>query len=73
VQLAGWNFKKPLLDPCCGSGTICIEAAMIARNIAPGLQRYFAFEHFPVYDEAKFKTIRTKAKESKYDKTYTIM
>jgi len=46
---------------------------MIARNIAPWLQRYFAFEHFPIYDEAIFKTIRSEAKESKYDKTYTII
>lgn len=41
---SGWKFHEPLLDPCCGSGTIAIEAAMIAKNIAPWLQRKFAFE-----------------------------
>ena len=46
VLLAGWKFKTPLIDPCCGSGTIPIEAAMIAKNIAPGLQRTFAFQYF---------------------------
>jgi putative N6-adenine-specific DNA methylase len=38
------------LDPCCGSGTIAIEAAMIAKNIAPGLHRKFAFE-----DRSRYK------------------
>jgi putative N6-adenine-specific DNA methylase len=39
------------LDPCCGSGTIAIEAAMIAKNIAPGLHRKFAFE-----DRSRYKS-----------------
>lgn len=73
VQLAGRNFKKPLLDPCCGSGTICIEAAMIARNIAPGLQRYFAFEHFPCFDRQEFEKIREDAKTKVYTGDYTII
>lgn len=44
VIISQWRFKEPLYDIFCGGGTILIEAAMIARNIAPGLQRKFAFE-----------------------------
>ena len=44
VILSNWKFKEPLYDIFCGSGTIGIEAAMIARNIAPGLKRHFACE-----------------------------
>ena len=44
VQLSFWRDDRILVDPCCGSGTIPIEAAMIGRNIAPGLNRTFAAE-----------------------------
>jgi putative N6-adenine-specific DNA methylase len=44
LALAGWKPDVPLLDPCCGSGTIVIEAASIASRRAPGLSRRFAFE-----------------------------
>jgi len=40
---SGWNMEAPLLDPFCGSGTIPIEAALLARRIAPGKVRHFAF------------------------------
>ena len=49
---AGWPGNVPLLDPMCGSGTIPIEAALIARRIAPGLQRGFAFQRWPEFDVA---------------------
>ncbi len=39
ILLSGWKYKTPFYDPLCGSGTLLIEAAMIARNIAPGLSR----------------------------------
>jgi putative N6-adenine-specific DNA methylase len=48
LAAAGWQGRAedgPLLDPCCGAGTIAIEAAQLACGIAPGLQRGFAFEH----------------------------
>ena len=74
IQLANRNFKDPLIDPCCGSGTICIEAAMIAKGIAPGLDRYFAFENFPCYKKETFETMRKKAEENIYNKKcYTII
>jgi putative N6-adenine-specific DNA methylase len=44
VLLSGWRFQEAFYDPFCGSGTLPIEALMIAKNIAPGLQRNFAFE-----------------------------
>ena len=46
VQLSYWKYEYPLADPFCGSGTIPIEAAMLKKNIAPGLSRRFAAEDF---------------------------
>jgi len=48
---SGWEMDKPLLDPFCGSGTIPIEAAMLAMGIPPGHKRQFAFMRWPNYDE----------------------
>ncbi len=51
VMLSFWNSGRLLVDPFCGSGTILIEAAMIGRNIAPGLNRqFFASEEWPFVD-----------------------
>ncbi|MEQ1796127.1 MAG: THUMP domain-containing protein, partial [Nitrospira sp.] len=61
VQLTGWNGTTPLLDPLCGGGTIPLEAAMIARNIPPGLGRRFAFELFSNFDQALWKTVQNQA------------
>lgn len=47
VMLSYWNKERLLIDPMCGSGTILIEAAMLARNMAPGLKRTFASEEWP--------------------------
>jgi putative N6-adenine-specific DNA methylase len=49
---AGWDGTAPLIDPMCGSGTIPIEAALLARRIPPGRRRQFAFEHWPSFDPA---------------------
>ena len=48
VKLSYWRPDRQLVDPFCGSGTIPIEAAMIERNIAPGLKRNFAFENWGI-------------------------
>ena len=61
VQLTGWNGTTPLLDPLCGGGTIALEAAMLARKIAPGLGRRFAFELFSNFDPALWKTVQAQA------------
>ena len=50
LLLAGWVPGTPLLDPMCGSGTILLEAAHMALDIAPGLGRHFAFEKFKNFD-----------------------
>lgn len=46
IELSNWYPDKPFIDPTCGSGTFCIEAAMIGMNIAPGFNRDFAFEEW---------------------------
>jgi putative N6-adenine-specific DNA methylase len=48
LRLSGWDRASPLIDPFCGSGTIGIEAALWAANRAPGSQRHFAMNHWPV-------------------------
>lgn len=51
VLLSGWDGKSNFMDPMCGSGTIAIEAALIARNIAPGIfKKHFAFENWNDFD-----------------------
>jgi putative N6-adenine-specific DNA methylase len=50
LRLAGWRPDEPLLDPMCGSGTIAIEAAMMALSIPPGHARGFGFERLAGFD-----------------------
>lgn len=61
IQLTFWHPDRCLLDPCTGSGTIPIEAAMIGRNIAPGLSRHFASEEWDFIPENLWKEERTAA------------
>ena len=61
VKLSRWNKKIPLIDPLCGSGTILIEAAMIGKNIAPGLKRKFASEQWPILTPEMWEKARTEA------------
>ena len=63
IQLSFWNPERPLIDPFCGSGTIPIEAALIGRNIAPGLQRSFAAEDFSWFDRTIWKEARAYARD----------
>lgn len=63
IMISRWQGKIPLIDPMCGSGTIAIEAAMIGRNIAPGLSREFDFEKWPLIPEAVYKAIKKEAYE----------
>ena len=58
ILKSGWRGEKNFIDPMCGSGTILIEAAMIATNTAPGIYRKdFAFERWSDYDEELFDTL----------------
>ena len=61
VQLSFYRADKVLVDPCCGSGTIPIEAALIARNIAPGLNRSFASEGWDIIPGNVWKEARKEA------------
>ena len=63
IKRSGWldNVQQPLFDPCCGAGTILIEAAGMARNEAPGLFREgFAFERLPSFRVAKYKELKAQ-------------
>jgi putative N6-adenine-specific DNA methylase len=66
IYLSNWRYREPLLDPCAGAGTIPIEAAMIARNIAPGLRRHFAFENWDWIDPSVLQEVRDTAKTKIY-------
>ena len=61
LQLSNWYPDKPLIDPTCGSGTFCIEAVMIARKMAPGLRRSFAFEEWNWISDRLIQEVRTEA------------
>ena len=74
VKLTFWNKDRILADPFCGSGTIPIEAAMIEKNIAPGLMRNFDFENFKFFDQEIFKEEKKKCySEIKYDEKLEIL
>jgi putative N6-adenine-specific DNA methylase len=61
VLASGWKQSESLLDPMCGSGTIPIEAALIARKIAPGLRRHFQFMNWPGFDAASWNATLERA------------
>jgi putative N6-adenine-specific DNA methylase len=61
---AGWTGATPLVDPMCGSGTIPIEAARLARRIAPGRDRRFAFLDWPETNHTAWKARLEQARES---------
>ena len=65
LAASGWaddpQHLRPLYDPCCGSGTIVIEAAQIACNMAPGLQRKFAFEKLLPYQAHEWRALKNEA------------
>ena len=70
ILMSAWDKKSDLLDPMCGTGTFLIEAAMIARNIAPNLNRMaFAFEKWKDWDNELFEKIEesVKSKEIEFE------
>ena len=74
LQLAGWTKTQVLLDPMCGSGTFLIEAAHLARHIAPGIGRAFAFQKLKNYNDRLWKGLcersRAQQKETIPSKIY---
>ena len=63
VLLSFWKPGRPFLDPFCGTGTIPIEAAMIGRNMAPGLGRRFAAEDWATLDSSLWDSARQQARD----------
>lgn len=58
ILMSGWKADTDFIDPMCGSGTLLIEAALIARNINPGVfRKAFAFEKWPDFNQELFDTI----------------
>ena len=64
LQLTHWNRERPFLDPLCGTGTIPIEAALIGRNMAPGLSRDFVAERWTFPGVAAWKQARGEARDA---------
>lgn len=63
VRYSGWDRRAPLIDPFCGGGTLLIEAAHLARGIAPGSWREsFGFQRWPGFDAAAWERMRAQAK-----------
>jgi putative N6-adenine-specific DNA methylase len=60
LRLAGWNGDRPFLDPMCGSGTLAIEAALSAAQVAPGTGRTFAFEAWAGRDPSRAAALRAR-------------
>lgn len=72
ILLSGWDKKTNVIDPMCGSGTFPIEAAMIAANIAPGLNRKFNFETWLDFDKQLFDKIKKEAVEKQISSSAQI-
>ncbi|ELH1834879.1 class I SAM-dependent RNA methyltransferase [Staphylococcus pseudintermedius] len=73
VKLANWTGDTPLIDPFCGSGTIAIEACLIAQNIAPGFNRSFISEQWDIIPKGLYDQKPAEADElADYDKEIEI-
>lgn len=69
ILLSGWDGTSDFIDPMCGSGTLPIEAAMIAQNIAPGrFRKEFAFENWPGYNAKMFENIKASQQTKPFTK-----
>ena len=64
VMLTNWRKDRPFVDPVCGSGTLCIEAALIGHNIAPGFNRSFACEEWDWFSQDDMDKVRQTAEEA---------
>ncbi|HIQ67175.1 MAG TPA: class I SAM-dependent RNA methyltransferase [Candidatus Faecousia excrementigallinarum] len=73
VQLTRYRGREFFWDPFCGSGTIAIEAALIAKNRAPGLMRKFAAQSFPWIAPEIWEDLRREAKEKEFHGDYHIL
>ena len=69
VRLTGWTPGEPLLDPMCGSGTLLIEAALIALDIAPGAKRAFGFEKLKNFDRRSWDKLKSTSQSRERSRT----
>ena len=73
IKLSGWTPDRPFYDPMCGSGTLAVEAISYGLNIAPGLNRSFAFEKFINFASSDFENMKQQAIDSiNYDQPLQI-
>jgi putative N6-adenine-specific DNA methylase len=72
LAASGWQADVPLYDPCCGSGTIAIEAAQVACGIAPGLLRRFAFEKLLPFEAHVWQPLREEARAMRHAPTAPV-
>ncbi len=61
LKMAGFTPNTPLIDPMCGTGSFALEAAMVAKNMAPGLKRQFAFTGWPAFQPKRWRYLRQAA------------
>ena len=73
VKLSRYRGRDDFIDPFCGSGTIPIEAALIARNIAPGLNRRFSAMNWRIFDPRIWAQARDEARSLEFHGTYSIV
>jgi putative N6-adenine-specific DNA methylase len=74
VKLSGWNGLGPFVDPMCGSGTIAIEAALLATNTPPQYRReQFGFFKWPDFDEKLWQQVVREAEQTKKTLEFPIM
>jgi putative N6-adenine-specific DNA methylase len=64
---------ETVLEPMCGSGTFLIEAALMLKNVAPGLQRSFAFEHVPFFQASKWERFKLESKKRQQETTVKLL
>ncbi len=73
LMASGWDLRSPLIDPFCGAGTIPIEAVLMARKIAPGLNRRFAFMDWPNFDAETWERQKALSREGEVKSLPPIM
>ncbi|HSV87700.1 MAG TPA: THUMP domain-containing protein [Bacteroidales bacterium] len=74
IMLAGWDKKSTLIDPMCGSGTMAIEAGLMATGIAPGsLGRSFSFEHWNDFEPDLWNIVKGEAQNQKQTSSANIL
>ena len=61
LMTVGYDTRRPLVDPLCGSGTFSLEAAMMAKQMAPGVKRAFAFMGWPAFREGQWAFLKREA------------